>query len=271
LSLDHRGRPWVAATSRDGRVLVGTPRRGRTVLRAVGTSAPTASPALAQSRARRPVLATVSADGTLTTRHLTREGRWSRPDRVGLPASWSTHTAPVLGNDGRGRTWLVAIGARGTTFAKALDRGRLLRLRGPAASLTSTPAITTTRDGATWLHQVSATGRLGVRTLDGRRWSRPRALAGRWSPYASPAVGEVAGGVHVAATDRTGAVVVTSTVPGRPTRRLGPSRDLTRSPALVTSRRSGLLVVARAGARLLARPAAAPVEDLRPVRPGFRP
>nr|WP_300050043.1 CHAP domain-containing protein [uncultured Nocardioides sp.] len=270
LSLDDHGRPWVAATSRDGRVMVGTTRRGRLALRAVGTSAPTASPALAQSRTRRPVLATVSADGTLVTRRLTRAGRWTHPDRVGRPASWSTHSAPVLGNDATGSTWLVAVGSRGATYAQSLGRGRLLRLRGPEASLTSTPALTTAADGTTRLHQVSAVGRLGVRTLDGRRWSRPTALAGEWSPYASPAVGEVAGGLHVAATDRTGVVVVTSTVPGRPARRVGEGRDLTRSPGLVT-RRGAELVVARTGARLLARPAAARVEDLRPARPGFRP
>ena len=270
LSLDDHGRPWVAATSRDGRVMVGTTRRGRLALRAVGTSAPTASPALAQSRTRRPVLATVSAEGTLVTRRLTRAGRWTHPDRVGRPASWSTHSAPVLGNDATGSTWLVAVGSRGATYAQSLERGRLLRLRGPAASLTSTPALTTAADGTTRLHQVSAAGRLGVRTLDGRRWSRPTALAGEWSPYASPAVGEVAGGLHVAATDRTGAVVVTSTVPGRPARRVGAGRDLTRSPGLVT-RRGAELVVARTGSRLLARPAAARVEDLRPARPGFRP
>jgi len=270
LSLDDHGRPWVAATSRDGRVMVGTTRRGRLALRAVGTSAPTASPALAQSRTRRPVLATVSAEGTLVTRRLTRAGRWTHPDRVGRPASWSTHSAPVLGNDATGSTWLVAVGSRGATYAQSLERGRLLRLRGPAASLTSTPALTTADDGTTRLHQVSASGRLGVRTLDRRRWSRPTALAGEWSPYASPAVGEVAGGLHVAATDRTGVVVVTSTVPGRPARRLGAGRDLTRSPGLVT-RRGAELVVARTGSRLLARPAAARVEDLRPARPGFRP
>ncbi|WP_457189070.1 CHAP domain-containing protein [Nocardioides sp. P5_E3] len=270
LSLDDHGRPWVAATSRDGRVMVGTTRRGRLALRAVGTSAPTASPALAQSRTRRPVLATVSAEGTLVTRRLTRAGRWTHPDRVGRPASWSTHSAPVLGNDATGSTWLVAVGSRGATYAQSLERGRLLRLPGPAASLTSTPALTTADDGTTRLHQVSASGRLGVRTLDGRRWSRPTALAGEWSPYASPAVGEVAGGLHVAATDRTGVVVVTSTVPGRPARRVGAGRDLTRSPGLVT-RRGAELVVARTGSRLLARPAAARVEDLRPARPGFRP
>src|SRR5690349_10328800 len=250
--------------------MVETTRPGRVALRAVGTSAPTASPALAQSRTRRPVLATVSAEGTLVTRRLTREGRWTLPARVGRPASWSTHTAPVLGNEATGRTWLVAVGARGATYAQSLERGPLVRLRGPAASLTSTPALTTAA-GTTSLHQVDATGRLGVRTLDGRRWSRTTELAGRWSPYASPAVAEVAGGLHVAATDRTGAVVVVSTVPGRPSRRLGRAGDPTRSPGLVTRPEAGLLVVARAGSRLLARPAAPRVDDLRPARPGFRP
>ena len=193
----------------------------------------------------------------------TRTGSAGR--RPGRPTAHpcSATTPPV-------RTWLVAVGSRGATYAQSLERGRLLRLRGPAASLTSTPALTTAADGTTRLHQVSAVGRLGVRTLDGRRWSRPTALAGEWSPYASPAVGEVAGGLHVAATDRTGAVVVTSTVPGRPARRVGAGRDLTRSPGLVT-RRGAELVVARTGSRLLARPAAARVEDLRPARPGFRP
>jgi surface antigen len=264
LSVDHRGRPWVAATARDGGVLAGTTWRGRHVLRVVGTSAPTASPALAQSRTRRPVLATVSADGTLVTRRLTRAGRWSRPDRVGRPASWSTHTAPVLGKDATGRTWLVAVGAGGATFAQSLERGRLQRLAGPAGSPTSTPALTTAGDGTTRLHQVSATGRLLVRTLAGRRWTRPDALAGQWSPYASPAVGEAAGGLHVVATDGTGAVVVRSAVRGQPRLpvRVRAPRDLTRSPALVTRREAGLFVVTRSGPRLLARPTPAVVDPL---------
>ncbi|WP_299922529.1 CHAP domain-containing protein [uncultured Nocardioides sp.] len=273
LSVDHRGRPWVAATARDGRVLVGTTRRGRLVLRPVGTSAPTASPALAPSRTHRPVLATVSADGTLVTRRLTREGRWSRPDRVGRPASWSTHTAPVLGTDATGRTWLVAVGARGATFTQPLERGRLQRLAGPTASPTSTPALTTAGDGTTRLHQVSATGRLVVRTLTGRRWTRPTALAGQWSPYASPAVGEAGGGLHVVATDRTGAVVVRSAVPGQPSRlpvRVRAPRDLTRSPALVMRRGAGLFVVTRSGPRLLARPTPAVVDPL-PARSSSAP
>jgi hypothetical protein len=273
LGVDHRGRPWVAATARDGRVLVGTTRRGRLVLRPVGTSAPTASPALAPSRTRRPVLATVSADGTLVTRRLTRAGRWSRPDRVGRPASWSTHTAPVLGADATGRTWLVAVGARGATFAQSLERGRLQRLAGPTASRTSTPALTTAGDGTTRLHQVSATGRLVVRTLAGRRWTWPAALAGQWSPYASPAVGEAGGGLHVVATDRTGAVVVRSAVPGQPSRlpvRVRAPRDLTRSPGLVTRRGAGLFVVTRSGPRLLARPTPAVVDPL-PARSSSAP
>ena len=96
-------------------------------------------------------------------------------------------------------------------------------------------------------------------------------LAGRWSPYASPSVGEVAGGLHVAAPDRTGSVVVRSAVPGRGVRRIVADRDLTRSPALVTRRGPGLVVVARTGTGLLARPVSPRLEELRPTRPGFRP
>jgi len=87
LSLDHRGRPWLAVTTRDGRVLAGTTRGARFVLRPVARAAVTSSPALAQSRTRRPVLATVSAAGSLLTRRFNREGRWSAPDRIGRAGS----------------------------------------------------------------------------------------------------------------------------------------------------------------------------------------
>ena len=274
LALSRKGLPWVAATTRDGLVLAGTPRQGRLVLREVGRSAATASPAIALSRTGRPLLATTSPAGTLTTRRLTREGGWSRPERVGRTGSWGTHTAPVLGKDATGRTWLVAVTSRGATFAQSLERGRLVRLAGPLASTTSTPALTTGGDGTTRLHQVSATGRLGVRTLADTGWSRPTMLAGRWSTYASPAVGEVAGGLHVAATDHAGAVVVRSAVPGERSRlpgRVRSTRDLTRSPGLVTRSNAGLFVIARSGSHLLARPAAAVVDDSSPTRAGFTP
>jgi len=274
LSTDQQGRAWVAATARDGRVLAGATRGGRLVLREAAGSATTASPALTRSRSGRPVLATISPDGTLATRRLTPAGRWGRPDRVGRPGSWGTHTAPVLGEDAGGRTWLVAVTKRGTTFAQWLDGGRLQRLGGPTASLTSTPALTTGADGTTRLHQVTAAGRLGVRSLDGRRWTRPRWLTGQWSPYASPAVGEVAGGLHVAATDHTGAVVVRGAVPGQASRLprgARSARDLTRSPGLVTRRNAGVFVVAGTGYRLLTRPAAAVVEDSLPTSAGFTP
>ncbi|MCY7401174.1 MAG: CHAP domain-containing protein, partial [Nocardioides sp.] len=218
LSLDHRGRPWVAVTTRDGRVLAGTTRGARFVLRPVARAAVTSSPALAQSRTRRPVLATVSAAGSLLTRRFTREGRWSAPDRIGRAGSWATHTAPVLGNDTTGRTWLVAVGAGGATFVEVLERGRLVRLPGARASITSTPALTLTGDGTTYLHQISAQGGLSVRSLTGRRWSRPTAIDGDWSPYASPAVGVVAERLHVAAVDRRGTVVVRAAVPGERSR-----------------------------------------------------
>ena len=107
LALSRKGLPWIAATTRDGRVLAGTPRHGRLVLRKAGGSAPTASPAISLSRTGRPVLATVSPAGTLTTRRLTLRGGWSRPARVGKAGSWATHVAPVLGLVGFIGFWYV--------------------------------------------------------------------------------------------------------------------------------------------------------------------
>lgn len=274
LMLSRKGLPWLAATTRDGRVLAGTPRAGRLVLRPVARSAPTASPAVALSGTGRPLLAAVSPDGTLVTRRLTLHGGWSRPERVGRRASWGTHTAPVLGTDAQGRAWLVAVTEGGATFTQELRRGRLQRLAGPSASVTSTPALSTDGAGTTRLHQVTATGRLGVRTLVGARWSRPAWVAGRWSTYASPAVGDVAGRLHVVATDARGAVAVRSAVPGVRShvgREARQARDLTLSPGLLTRRDGGVFVVARTGPRLLARPAAAAVDDSLPTSAGFTP
>ncbi len=278
LALDSRGRPWAAATTRTGRVLAGTTRGDRFVLRDAGASATTASPALTLSRTQRPVLAAVSAAGTLVTRLLTRQARWSRPLRVGQPGSWATHTAPVLGADGAGRTLLVAVGTRGATFVQTLGHGRPVLLAGGGASRTSTPALTLADDGTTYLHQVTTAGQLRVRSLDGRRWSRPRIIAGDWSPYASPAVSSISGRLHVAAVDRLGALLVRAAVPGERSQlpgRVQPQGDPTRSPGLVTRSNAGLFVVADRGrtarSRLLNRPAWAVTGDSSPTRAGFTP
>ena len=139
LALDRSGMPWLAATTRDGRVLAGRLRDGRLRLRDVGSSAPTASPALSLTHSGRPVLATFSPTGTLITRRLAARAGGAVPP--GRPAgSWSTHTAPVLGADATGRTWLVAVTRAGATYAKPLESGRLARLPGAAGSVTSTPA-----------------------------------------------------------------------------------------------------------------------------------
>ena len=279
LALSRKGLPWVAASTRDGRVLAGTPRRGRLVLRRVADSAPTASPAITLSRTGRPLVAAVSPTGTLVTRRLTLRDGWSRPERLGKPGSWATHVAPVLGHARDGRTLLVAVGARGATFASTLERGRLVRLPGAGASLTSTPALTSAADGTTYLHQVTAAGRLVVRTLAGLRWRRPVALDGEWSPYASPAVGVVADRLHVAAVDHRGAVLLRAAVPGERSRlaaRARSARDVTRSPGLVTRSNAGVFVVAHTSgratrSRLLARPASAVVDASAPTRAGFTP
>lgn len=276
LTLDRRGLPWLAATTLSGRVLAGTTRGTRLVLRDVGASAPTASPALALSRTHRPVLAATSANGTLVTRRFTQGGRWSRPERVGKPASWATHVAPVLAPDAAGRTLLVAVGAGGGTFARTLERGRLVRLAGGEASVTSTPALTLAAGGTTYLHQVTSEGRLRVSTLVGRRWSRPHTLDGDWSPYASPAVGSIAGRLHVAAVDRDGALLVRAAVPGERSQlpaRIPSEGDPARSPGLVTRSNAGVFVVAgrTARPRLLTRPTWAVTGVTSPTRAGFTP
>ncbi len=278
LAVDVRHRPWLAATTTDGRVLAGTLRGPRFVLRSVAGSASTASPAIALSRTGRPVIATIAADGTLSTRRLTQQGRWSRSERVGLPGSWATHTAPVLGHDRSGRTWLVAVTRGGATYARGLERGRLVRLAGGAASITSTPALSLDRTGTARLHQVSADGHLVVRTLGAGRWSRPTSLPGSWSVYGSPAVAEAAGRLVVAGTDPRGAALVRAAVPGQRTRFVTRSAtgDPTSSPALVTRTNSGVFLLTGQGprtdrARLLTRPAAALVRDSSPMRAGFTP
>ncbi|WP_165354309.1 CHAP domain-containing protein [Nocardioides glacieisoli] len=276
LTLSGQGLPWLAATTRDGRVLAGTPRNGRLVLRRMAASAPTASPAIALSRTGRPLVATTSSAGTLQVRRLTQHSGWSRPDRIGRAGSWATHVAPVLGPDGAGRTLLVAVGRRGTTYALSLEAGRLARLPGAPGSVTSTPALTATGDGTTYVHQVDARGRLLVRTLTSRRWSRPEEIAGDWSPYASPAVGMIADRLHVAAVDSNGAVLVRAAVPGERSHmpaRVGTTGDPTRSPGLVTRRNAGTFVVSggRTTARLLTRPASAVVDESSPTRAGFTP
>ncbi len=278
LALDRRDRPWVGATTRTGRVLAGTTRGNRFVLRDVGASATTSSPALTTSRTQRPVLAAISPVGTLVTRRFTQQGRWSAPTRIGLPGSWATHTAPVLGADGAGRTLLVAVGARGATYAQTLGHGRPVRLAGDAASRTSTPALTLADDGTTYLHQVTTAGALRVRTLVGRHWSRPRVIDGDWSPYASPAVGAIAGRLHVAAVNRVGALLVRAAVPGERSQlpaRIRSQGDPTRSPGLVTRSNAGLFVVADRGRtarpHLLNRPTWAVTGVTSPTRAGFTP
>ena len=266
--------PWLAGTTRDGRVLVGLLRDGRLRMREVGVSARTASPALAITRSGRPLLAAVAPDGTLTTRRLTSGGRWSRSARVGRARAFSTQVAPVLGTDGDGMLLLLAVGADGSTSVQSTGRRRLVHLPGAGASVTSTPTLTTAPDGTTYVHQVTASGDLRVWTLAGRRWSRPETVSGGWSPYASPAVAEVAGQLHVAAVDERGALVVRAALPGersRLTARVA-SGDPTRSPGLVTRRNDGVFVVTGPGApRLLTRPASAVVVRTAPTRAGFTP
>ncbi len=158
LVLARKGPPWVAATTRDGRVLAGTPRRGRLLLRPVGSSAPDGQPG-DRPHAHRPP----GARDHLVRRHPGDPP--AHPPRR-LEPSGSRRPVGLVGDaHGSGprprpvrRTLLVAVGTHGTTFAQTLERGRLVRLRGSAASITSTPAVTSAADGTTYVHQVTASG-----------------------------------------------------------------------------------------------------------------
>jgi len=280
IALDAQERPWVAATTRAGRVLVGAPdRRQRWRLRDVAASAPTASPALFLHRGRLLVAAT-GPGGTLVERRLVRAGRWTHARRVGAPGSWAEHVAPVVGSDSRGRTWLVATTRAGRTYAqRSTRRGwtRLADLAGPVASRTSTASLTLD-DRTLHLHQVADDGTLTVRSLRGDHWSKSVPLEGSWSVYSSPAVREVAGALQVAAVTPSGRVVVRPALPGQRSP-LGTfvagTSAVTDSPGLLTKRNSGVFVVAeRAGGsvdRLLTRPATAVTKRHGPSRAGFTP
>jgi hypothetical protein len=153
-----------------------------------------------------------------------------------------------------------------------------VRLPGSGAATTSTPALSLDADGTTHVHQVTADGHLRVTSLVGQRWSRPATIAGAWSPYASPAVGAIAGRLHVAAVSAEGALLIRAAVPGEQSQLPATIRsygDPTRSPGLVTRSNAGLFVVAGRGreahARLLTRPSWAVTGATSPTRAGFTP
>ena len=218
LTLDRHGRPWVAATTRDR---VGPGRhRPRCALRAEagGHRRPDLEP-----RARPVPHRPPRGGGGLSRGHpghppVHRAGP-VEPARPRRPAGVVGDPHRAGARHGRLRPHLAGgRGSAGATYATGLEKGRLARLSGPTGSVTSTPALTVAADGTTRLHQVTADGRITVRTLRGARWGRAAALHGDWSPYSSPAVGEVAGRLVVAAVDRRGTLRVRAAVDGQRSR-----------------------------------------------------
>ncbi len=282
---DETGRTWVAATTREGKVLVGTKRKKGWALHPVAMAAPTSSPALATSTRGRLNVFTIDAAGTLTSRELKPNRRWTKPRRIGTARSWATHTAPVTARDGEGRAWVVAVARDGIARAQRATRGgwsRMMPLKGLRSALTATPSLTLAEDGRLHLHQVSRDGQLAVRTLDGNTWSRPQALDGTWSPYSSPAVSQIAGELQLAAVRDNGSVWVIPALPGeadqKPSLRAHEAfsaGDSTQSPALVKRANSGVYLLTGDGRRqratLLMRPATAVASPASGTRAGFMP
>jgi hypothetical protein len=158
---------------------------------------PTSSPALTSDGQGRVHVLAVARTGTLFERHTLgiRTDRWSRPHRLGLPGSWSTHAAPSVTADVTGRLWLAAVTRHGRLLTQRTT-GNGLHWSGFRAadhrtwSVTSTPAITDAQDGRVWLAAVTERGDLVVRHTEpaSRTWQRPEWLLGRWSPYSSPSL-----------------------------------------------------------------------------------
>jgi surface antigen len=197
---DGQGRVWVAAVTAGGRVLTAhtspsaaTFSRPRPAL----AGSPTSSPALTSDGQGRVHVLAVARTGTLFERHTLgiRTDRWSRPHRLGLPGSWSTHAAPSVTADVTGRLWLAAVTRHGRLLTQRTTGNRLHWSGFRAAdhrtwSVTSTPAITDAQDGRVWLAAVTERGDLVVRHTEpaSRTWQRPEWLLGRWSPYSSPSL-----------------------------------------------------------------------------------
>jgi surface antigen len=254
---DAQGRVWVAAVTSGGRVLAahtGPASAAFSRLRPVLPGSATSSPALVVDGQGRVRALAVGATGTLLERHTpgTRSDRWSRPHRMGLPGSWSTHAAPVATTDVLGSVWVAAVTRHGTLQTQHTTRAGLgwsgfHPVDHQAWSVTSTPAVTAAPDGRVWLAGVGRRGDLVVRHTVAGRWQRGHRLAGRWSPYSSPSLTvDPAGRAWLAAVSTDGRLAVSSTPAGAQRWRasgglphLRPSE--VRSPVLTTTV-SGVLV-----------------------------
>ena len=187
LTLDRRGRPWVAATTRGGRVLAGTLRGARFVLRAVGALGPDreprarpvphratgaggglrrpapSSPAASPARVAGAVPARVGGPGVVGHPHGTRARRRTAPGAPGSSPSPRT--------------------ARPTP--SPLEQGRLARLGGPAASITSTPALSRPATAPrACTRSARRVGSRSARSTDGAgAGPQPSTATGRRTPH----------------------------------------------------------------------------------------
>jgi hypothetical protein len=208
----------------------------------------------------------VTASGALIERHLMRRSatRWSMPDRMGLPGSWSPHAAPAVTTDRFGRIWLAAVtrhgslqlrhtttrGSRWTGFHTMDDR---------IWSVTSTPALTSAADGRLWLAAVTSRGTLVSRHTGVRpgHWHGAADLGGPSSPYSSPTIApDDAGRLWLASVTTGGNVVVRGAAPsgtrwGRAHRPWSFAASVTDSTSLTALQNGGMRVgVVRVGGSL---------------------
>ena len=283
VATDAQGRVWVAAVAAGGHVLTAHSTPGSdafTHTTPVLTASSTSSPALVVDGQGRVRILAVSASGSLLERHTLGPGgaRWSRPHRMGLTGSWSTHAAPAAVTDRLGSTWVAAVTRHGTlltqhTTGAGLHWTGLHAVDHQAWSLTSTPSLAAGPDGRVWLGSVGARGSLVVRYAKAPsfRWQHADQMPGLWSPYSSPSLTVDRGGrTWLAAVSADGDVTVSSAA--LQSRRWRTARGLpdvpaseTRSPALTSSVNGVLVGVTDRHGRAMWRRPVGPVELLPPV------
>ena len=164
---------------------------------------------------------------------------------MGTPGSWSTHTAPAVATDARGRLWVTAVTRAGALLVVHTQEHpgwtRFQPVDHRAWSETSSPALTLADDGRLWLSAVTARGQLfSLHTGAGQTvWRPAQRVPGVWSPYSSPTTRvDASGRLWLAAVQTDGSVPVRSLDPGAQHWRsagVGPGSLVTASPSLALS------------------------------------